>query len=242
MPFLIQFAWLLLATSPAPLSKVQLIELAQKKVDTELIVELITRDCIDFTVDATVVLELSGVVPKPAIEAAIRCTADSRSLKSATSPPGTSAVTEEIALSDLPPLTLKKIKRISIIPLILDGTPDEALTSAFVSQMRQRKPAYETVDEVQLKIHFENTGAFHSNAPFKSLLAAARAERVDAILIGTGYSYRAFDDFAIRLDVKLLEVNRGKVLWTGGARGKSGLYSWQACKKHTARNVVKKMP
>jgi hypothetical protein len=126
--------------------------------------------------------------------------------------------------------------------VILDDAADAALTAAFVQQLRTRKPNYRVVDGLQLQIHFEDTGAFHSAAPIKSLLAAARAAGADGVIIGEANKYIAFDDYAIRLDVKLLEVNRGRVVWSDGAKGKSGLYSWQACKKHTARNVVKKLP
>jgi hypothetical protein len=230
-----------LTLAQTPLSKSQLLELSKKEVDVSLIVSLIEKDCVDFEVDAAAVLELSDLVPKAALEAAISCRDENQSLRSPNSPPGTNAQASDISLSDAAPFSLKDVRRIAVIPLMLDGYPDAALTAAYVDQMKQRTQ-YESVDEFQLRVHFEDSGAFHSNAPIKSLLAAARAEGADAVLVGTANKYKAFDDFAIRLDVRLVEVNRGRVLWSDGARGKSGLYSWQACKKHTARNVVKKMP
>jgi hypothetical protein len=42
--------------------------------------------------------------------------------------------------------------------------------------------------------------------------------------------------------MKLVEVNQGKVLWSGGDKGVSNFYSWQTAKKNAARNTVKIMP
>lgn len=225
-----------------PISKQQLLELVEKGVDPKLLVSLIERDCVDFQVDASAVLELADLVPAEILEAAIACRDEIHSLDSPASPPGTQAQAADISLSSDQPIALRDVKRLAVVPLLLDGVADSSLTAAFTDQIRVQKPKYDLVDSFQLRVHFEDRGAFHSNAPIKSLLAAARSEGADAIVLGEAQRYNAYGFLKIRVEIKIVEVNRGEVLWSGGARGKSGWDSWQAAKKYTARNAVKKLP
>ena len=59
--------------SAAQITKGQLLEMVEKKVDVNLIVSLIEKDCVDFDVDAAVILELSKKIPNPVLQAAINC-------------------------------------------------------------------------------------------------------------------------------------------------------------------------
>lgn len=57
----------------AAVSKKELLELVEKKVDTKVIVALVERDCVSFEITPTEVLELSARVPAGVLEAALRC-------------------------------------------------------------------------------------------------------------------------------------------------------------------------
>ena len=217
----------------AAISKNDLVALVEKKVDQKLILSLVERDCVDFDITPEVLLELSSKVPNEILQAAIACKspADSKG-----------GVSQAIDLSSLPALELVAVQAIAIIPLTLDGQVDNALTGVIIEELRSQKPRYKLVDPVEIAVHFEDKGSFSSDAPIKSLLAAARAVGAQAVLVGSGSSYRRFDDPAIRLDMKLVEVNQGKVLWSGGDKGVSNFYSWQTAKKNAARNTVKILP
>ena len=57
----------------APVSKAQLLSMAQEKVDPKVILAIVERDCIDFEVDAGNVSELSRLLPPEVLQAAIAC-------------------------------------------------------------------------------------------------------------------------------------------------------------------------
>jgi TolB-like protein len=220
-------------SSSAAISKNDLLALVDKKVDSNLILSLVQRDCVDFDVTPEVLLELSSKVPNEILQAAIAC-------KSPADSKGN--VSQAVDLASGPPLELTAVHTLAVIPLTLDGQLDNALTGVIVEELRSQKPRFKLIDPVEIAVHFEDKGSFTSDAPIKSLLAAARAVGAQAVLVGSGSSYRRFDDPAIRLDMKLVEVNQGKVLWSGGDKGVSNFYSWQTAKKNAARNTVKILP
>ena len=220
-------------TAGAAISKEELLQLVEKNVDPSLILSLVQKQCVGFDITPEVLLELSGKVPKEVLQAAIDC-------KSPADSKGT--VSQAIGLSSAPAFDLAAVQTVAVIPLTLDGQVDDALTGVLVEELRLQKPRYKLIDPVEIAVHFEDKGSFNSSAPIKSLLAAARTVGAQAVLVGGGSSYRRFDDPAIRLDLKLVEVNQGKVLWSGGEKGISNFYSWQTAKKNAARNTVKILP
>lgn len=231
---LIAGAMLLLSSAAnAAISKGDLLGLVEKNVDSGLILSLVQKECVDFDVTPGVLLELSGKIPKEILQAAIDCKSPADSKGS---------VSQAIDLATAPAFDITAVQTLAVIPLILDGQPDNALTGVVVEELRTQKARYKLIDSVEIAVHFEDKGSFDSNAPIKSLLAAARAAGAQAVLVGSGSSYRRFDDPAIRLDLKLIEVNQGKVLWSGGEKGVSNFYSWQTAKKNAARNTVKILP
>lgn len=220
-------------SASAAITKADLLALAEKGVDSKLILSLVERDCVDFDITPDVLLELSSKVPDEIIQAAIAC-------KSPADNKG--SVPQAIDLSSAPPVELTALQTVAVIPLMLDGQLDNALTGVMIEELRSQKPRYKLIDPVEIAIHFEDKGSFNSDAPIKSLLAAARAVGAQAVLVGSGSSFRRFDDPAVRLDMKIVEVNQGKVLWSGGEKGVSNFYSWQTAKKNAARNMVGIMP
>lgn len=221
------------SSASAAISKTDLLELVEKGVDSSLILSLIQKDCVDFDITPSVLLELTGKVPKEVLQAAIDCKSPADSKGS---------VSQAIDLASTPAFDLSSVQTLAIVPLTFDGQADDALTGVLVEELRAQKPRYKLVDSIEIAVHFEDKGSFNSSAPIKSLLAAARAVGAQAVLVGSGSSYRRFDDPAVRLDLKLVEVNQGKVLWSGGDKGVSNFYSWQTAKKNAARNTVKTLP
>jgi TolB-like protein len=221
------------SSANAAISKADLLGLVEKGVDQSLVLSLVQKECVDFDVTPSVLLELSGKIPKEILQAAIDCKAPADSKGS---------VPQAIDLASAPAIELSAVQTVAIIPLVLDGQVDEALTGVVVGELRSQKPRYKLIDSLEIAVHFEDKGAFSSNAPIKSLLAAARAVGAQAVLTGSGSTYRRLDDPGIRLDLKLIEVNQGKVLWSGGDKGVSNFYSWQKAKENAARNTVKILP
>ncbi len=230
------------AAGAEPLSKTDLLRLAESGTDEALLVDLVATECVDFDVDATTVLELQDAVPADVLRAAISCRSSMNDLNSESSPPGTSAEAEDISLTELEPLTLDQVRVLALVPVTVEGQADSQFTGAMAEVLRKRQSRYEILDPLALQVEFENTGAFHSNAPLKSLLAAARAQGAHALLLSEGSVYRGGLiglDPAARLDVRIVEVNAGRVLWSEGVKA-VGLHFPDA-KKDCTKKIAKRM-
>ena len=199
-------------------------------------------NCVDFDVDSAAILELADILPEEVLAEAIRCRADSQSLRSELTPPGTSPAESALDLADQEALDFSDINKAVVVQFVLDGSPDEPLTAMFRGQVEKRAPKIGLEDSLALRIHFEDTGAFHSTAPLKSILAAARAVGLDGVFLGEASSYTVLGAPAVRLDVKLVEVNRGRVIWTGAGESKGGGWTTQQARKVAARNAAKDLP
>lgn len=229
--------------SRAAVSKDQLLRLVESNIEDHLIVALILKDCVDFEVDADALLELGGRVPAEVLNAAIACGVQSDEMGSSTARSGTKSTVADIALPEKPALTLKAVKRIAVIPVVVNGGADPAFTGALIEKLSKRQDRYDLVDPFALAVHFEDTGSFHSNAPIKSLLAAARSQKADAILLSTGSLFRGGllgIDPGARLDARLVEVNRGEVLWSLGVQALGA--HWQDAKGDVSRKLAKQIP
>lgn len=222
-----------LTAEAAPVSREQLLEMVESGVSPRVVLQLVERDCVDFEVTPEVLIELSASVPQEVLEAAIACRSGS-----AAAAFGRDRTEQPME----PPLALGDVRVLAMIPATLDGHLEEGLTAAFVDALKTHKPRYTVVDPVELALHFEGEESFDASAPISSLLGAARGKGADALVLVTGTSYRRFDDPGIRLDVKIVEANQGKVLWTGGDKGVSNFYNKNAAMKNASRNTVKIMP
>jgi hypothetical protein len=217
----------------AAISKQQLLELVDHGVAAPVILELVQRDCVDFDMTPEAVLELSSVVPAEILRAAIACKG---------SPDATGEVPAALSLSDGPAYELSQISVLAVIPATLEGAADDALTSALVESLREHRPRYRVIDPVEMLVHFEDKGTFHSSAPLTSLLTAARAQGAQAILLASASTYRRLDDPGVRIELRIVETNQGTVVWSGGGQGVSNFYNWQTAKRNAARKSVQAMP
>ncbi|HEX6903904.1 MAG TPA: hypothetical protein VF789_29605 [Thermoanaerobaculia bacterium] len=218
-----------------PLTKVQLLDLLSKGVDPDLILSLVERDCVAFDLDAAVVAELSPKVSTPILKAAIEC----RGRISVIAQPSGKAGSEE---APQPPLTLRDLKTVTVIPFTVDGNTDSALTSVFSKELAERKPNLKLQDSLSLALHLEGSQAYDSNTPLLSLIKAARASGVDAFFLGIATTYLVMGNPGVRLDVKLVETRQGQVLWSAGGASKGGGLSWQHARGMASRSVLRQLP
>lgn len=222
--------------SAEPLSRAQLLELLDKKVDPQLVLDLVKRDCVSFDIDVATVVELSQNVPTPILQAAMDC----REHKAVIDPSTRAAAAAPVPES-LPALTLPEIKRVAIKLVTLDGVPDAGITSYLIAQVRSRKPGWEVIEPTQLQLSLEAANGT-SSAPLSTLLAAARRAGADAILLSDGSYYSVMRAPGVSLHVQLLEVNQGNILWSADGASKGGGFSDQNAKHMAVRSTVRKLP
>lgn len=86
-----------LSASAAPLTKAELLKLGQQKVSPDVMKALVQRDCVDFDIDATTLVELSGKVPDDVLRIAMDCRTAKPAAKETetTAPAGQSTVDTE---------------------------------------------------------------------------------------------------------------------------------------------------
>lgn len=238
MRFFFAAAFLLFSTtaSAEPLTKERLLDLIAKGVDPELVLSLVQRDCVAFEVDADTLVELSPQVPTSILQAAMDCRKRTIAIEQT---PGPTSNSPEAATS---PLTLREVKTVTVIPFVLDGNIDDALTAVFGKELAERKPTLKLQDALSLTLHFEGTQSFDSRAPLLSILKAARSVGVDAFFLGTGTTYLVMGAPGVRLDVKLVETRQGQVIWSAGGASKGGGLSWQHARGMASRSVLRQLP
>ena len=59
--------------SANPISEEKLLQMVDAKVDTDLIVSIVQRDCVSFKVDADTLISWNGKIDKKIIEAILEC-------------------------------------------------------------------------------------------------------------------------------------------------------------------------
>ncbi len=147
-----------------------------------------------------------------------------------------------IELPDKPAYALADIKQVAVMPVTLQGAPDGDATAYLMQLLRKEKPAWELLDPVQLQLQFEGGAAFSSSAPIKSLLAAARKAGAQGVLLGTGSYYTIMGFPGVSLELKLVECNKGRVLWTVSGQSKGGGFSESNARHMALRSAIRKVP
>lgn len=222
------------AAQAEPLTKEQLLDLIAKGVDPALVLTLVERDCVTFTVDAAALVELSSSIPPEILKAAMAC----RDRLTAVAAPDPTAPADSVQAA----LTLREVKTVTVIPFTLDGLVDSGLSSKFAEELHQRKPALKMRDSLSLQLHAEAAQSFDSRTPLLSLLKAARAVGLDAFFLGSGSSYNVGGYPGVRLEVKLVETRRGEVVWSAGGASKGGGLSQQHAKGMACRSALRQLP
>jgi hypothetical protein len=116
----------------------------------------------------------------------------------------------EADLGEDPAYDISQIRRIGLITFTSDGAPDSFGTAMFIKLFREKIAGYELVDPYELKSVTDSQTDFHSEMELKPILAMARESGVQAVMLGVGKGY----NLGFRFETRLIEINRGRVLWT----------------------------
>lgn len=224
----------------ASLSRPELEELANKQVSTAVILSLVEKHCVDFELDKATRRALAPQVDDAVLDAIEACR-------------GTAGKLGEVArferpVSKPPPPPPPGVERYAVPPLVVDGKVDLEITSLFLDALRRRVKPSEVIDPFTLGMHFGDPNNFNAGAPQDALAAAAARAGATAMVIGKAVTYKQFQDYAMRLDVKVIKIGDGDgdgdggQSWRESGRGTSGNRSWTAAKKRAVIDTVRKLP
>jgi hypothetical protein len=214
----------------APLTRDHLFELVTKGVAEDVLASLVARDCVDFDVDAVNVVELTQRLPSKVLSAVIECRQKSKNQAGGPAP------------AALPPLTLSQVRSVAVVALEINGVTDSGTASYLVDQVKEHQPSWRVIGPTELRVEAEKAG-IAAGAPLSTYLEAARRLGAQAILRGDGSA--AMDiGFApnVTISLQLLEVNTGKLLWSGEGDSKGGGLTRRHAAHMAVRSVTRKLP
>lgn len=140
------------------------------------------------------------------------------------------------------PLAADELRTLAIVPVRTGGSTNQELTTAIQDALLERGTRLALVENETLAAHFEADRPLNSGAPRDSLLAAARAAGVDAVLITESSAYMQMGNRRIRYQSRLLETQAGEVvLRSGGDSDLPGL-SWEEARQAVAGQVIARVP
>lgn len=136
------------------------------------------------------------------------------------------------------PLSFADVRRIAVYPFTSTGSRvDTFWTSLFLAEFKKRGLRQELVDPYELAVRLDDGAYFHPLGRLPELLEDARRAGAQAILLGEGKEY----SMGFRLEVRLIEVNTGKVLWTSAAASGFAL-TGPSAKKEDVSKVLRRWP
>ena len=165
-----------------------------------------------------------------------------------TAPPAASPVSPPAQPAAVPPVvgeapsrayTIGEVRKVAVYYFTSAGKTDTFLTSLFLEELGRRH-SQQLIDPYQLADQPRDGQAYHPAGMQDKLFAEAARNSAQAIIIGVGKWYgtgiRGF-----RLEVRLIEVGTGRVLWQAtAASGRSG--SGPSAKREVVRKVLKSYP
>ena len=224
----------------AALSSDELRELADKGVSSDVILSLITKHCVDFDLDKRTRKAWADKLETEAVDAILACRGITR--EAGVSPVGKPAMAERTQMVRQAAPPPKGTARYAVVPLTVDGKVDLEVTSLFLDQLREHVKPAEVVDPFTLGMHFGDPDNFNAGATEESLVAAASKAGATAIVVAKAYAYKQFEDYAVRIDAKLVDVEAGGHLWSESGRGTNGNRSWASAKKRAVTDLLRKVP
>jgi glycerophosphoryl diester phosphodiesterase len=122
---------------------------------------------------------------------------------------------------DPPAYALRDVRRAVVMPFTSRGNVDTFCTSLFERAARDRKryDFPEIVEVYRLPFPVVDGRPLQLRSRLDTMLRVARENGAEAIVVGEGNWYGPFGN-RWRMEMRLIEVNRGRVLWS--AVGKSG--------------------
>lgn len=233
---------LVLAAVPASaaLSHVELSELVDKGVSSDVILSLVTKHCVDFDLDKRTRKAWSDKLETTAVEAMLACRGITR--EAGLSPVGKPAMPDTVAPVRRAAPPPAGTARYAVVPLTVDGKVDLEVTSLFLDQLRDHVKPAEVIDPFTLGMHFGDPDNFNAGAAEDTLVAAAGHAGATAIVVAKAFAYKQFEDYAVRIDAKLVGVGDGSRLWVESGRGTNGNRSWASAKKRAVADLLRKVP
>ena len=134
---------------------------------------------------------------------------------------------------------VSEVRKVAVYYFTSEGKTDTYLTSLFLEELRPRH-VHELIDPYQLADQPRDGSPYHPAGMLDALFREAGEHSAQAIIVGVGRWYgRAGRGF--RLEVRLIEVRGGKVLWQAtGASGRA--LSGPSAKREVVREVLRSYP
>jgi hypothetical protein len=212
-----------------PLTLLKLLDLAGEGVAEDLLRALVERDCVDFSVDAENVAELSSRLPASVLKAAIDC----RTRLAGAPQPAPKAS----------PFTLAQVRIVAVAPIVINGVPDSGVSTYLAKKVGEHKRKWKVLGATELALGVESGGLVDAVAPLSKQLAAARDLGAQALLRGDGSSGMDFMGAnSLSLQLQLVEVNTGKVLWSGSGQSTGGGFTPKHAANMAVRSATRKLP
>lgn len=238
------------SVAQASLSRVEIDELVKRKVDATVMMSLVSKYCIDFDVDDALRKKVDESVFQAMIACRGRAAAAPRTPSSDGTPaqamPPTTMPPPAMPPPTMPPPAMPPLApggvRYTVAPILVDGEIDLETTSLFLERIRDRVKPIQVVDPFTLGLNFGKSEGFHAGAPIEELLAATKAVGATGILIVKATTYMQFQDFGVRIEADLVNVDDGEEAWSDKGRGTSGNRSWTAAKRRAVIDLIRKMP
>lgn len=235
----------------ASLSRAEIDELIKRKVDTTVLMSLVSKYCVDFDVDDAMRKAVGSRVDESVVQAMVACRGAARPMASAPAA-GTSAQPPAalprptMPRPTMPPASIPPLApggvRYAVAPILVDGEIDLESTSLLLDRLRDHVAPIHVVDPFTLGLNFGKSEGFHAGAPIEELLAAAKAVGATGIVIAKASTYNQFQDYGVRIEADIVSVADGSELWSDKGRGTSGNRSWSAAKKRAVGDLIRKLP
>jgi hypothetical protein len=241
MPFALLLIFALFALpAAAALSRAELRELVSKGVSSDVVLSLVTKHCVDFDLDKQTRKAWSKEIDSAVIDAMLACrqTVRDGTASSVGQPTMPQAVVPLRRAAPPPPGTV----RYAVVPLTVDGEVDLEITSLFLDQLRDHVSPAEVIDPFTFGMHFGDPDNFNAGAAEETLVAAASRAGATVIVVAKAFAYKQFQDFAMRVDAKLLDAGDGSQVWKESGRGSNGNRSWSSAKKRAVIDLMRKLP
>ncbi|MDH3403547.1 MAG: glycerophosphodiester phosphodiesterase family protein [Acidobacteriota bacterium] len=136
---------------------------------------------------------------------------------------------------------LSEVRRVAVTYFTSGGNTDTFLTSLFLERFSGQS-AHETIDPYQLSMQPKDGQAYHPAGMLDKLFAEAAEHSAQAIIVGVGKWYGPVGSKAgFRLEVRLIEIREGRVLWQATASSGFAI-SGPSAKREVVKKVLKTYP
>jgi glycerophosphoryl diester phosphodiesterase len=132
-------------------------------------------------------------------------------------------------------LRLEDVRTVAVLPFTSRGLIDTYGTSLFQQELKRRRVPLAIIDPHGLGLPFRDGSHFHAAGQMPALLAKAKAAGADAVFVGVGHWYHG--ELRFRAELRLIEVNEARTLWSSTAASGFG-WTGPAMKKRVMRRLL----